>query len=184
MRYDALLVLETERLRLRPITIDDVPDIYAYAKDPQVSRLLVWESPASINETQKVVQQWIANYRANKQAPWGIVDKETNTVIGTIDTRHYDPEEKSAMIGYCLSREYWGKGLMPEALHCVLNYLFTQTDVTEIAATCRVDNPQSQRVLEKVGMHKQPGKKERKKIKGSLVELERFVILKNEWFAD
>ena len=178
MRFDQLPVLETERLILRPVTIQDVSDIFLYAQDPEVSKQLAWEPSASVEETQELVERWIENYQKNEEAPWGIVDKVTSTVIGSIDVRNYDEENRCAELGYCLSRDYWGKGLMGEALKSVIRYLFAKTDITQIAAFVRIDNLQSQHVLEKVGMHKDQSAAKQESMKGKLVSLDRWVIYK------
>ncbi|MGE0206413.1 MAG: GNAT family N-acetyltransferase [Candidatus Babeliales bacterium] len=67
------------------------------------------------------------------------------------------------------------KKLIPEALQAVINYLFSQTETTEIVAFCRVDNPRSQKVLEKCGFIKQGSKQE--EVKGVMAIFDRFVKL-------
>lgn len=177
MQFNALPVLETERLTLRPITMDDALHVFAYARNPEVCRLLIWGPHTSIDETKAVISQWIDNYQDNEPAPWGIIDKKTNTVIGTVEARIYPPERYHAELGYCLSQAYWGKGIMVEAVKKVVEYLFLHTDIIEISAYARIDNTQSQRVLEKVGFHKS-GDKKYEEIKGVVVECEQWKIIK------
>ncbi len=178
MNYSPLPILETEHLILRPITMDDAAAIFAYAQDPKVSRFLSWEPSTSIEQVKETIERWLTHYEENRQAPWGIVDKDSNKVIGTIDVRNHDVDHHTAEIGYCLSQGYWGRGLMVEAIKCVLDYLFAETDIFEISAFVRTDNPQSQRVCEKSGMHKDPGGTKQEYIKGAAVDLERWVIRK------
>lgn len=177
MRFNALPTLETQSLILRAITLDDAPAIFAYAKDPEVCKLLSWHPNKSVQETEEIVQGWLEKYKQNKSAPWGIIDKISNQVIGTIDVRNYNPTHKKAEIGYCLSRDYWGRGLMVQAVRMVVDYLFSHTAIREVNAYCRIDNPQSQRVLEKAGFIKQP-KQKREYIKDRWIELIGYSIRK------
>lgn len=172
--------LKTKRLTLRPITMSDIPDIFAYTKNPEVSKLLEWDPPKHIDDTKEVVTTWLKNHQRNKSAHWAIVDNESNKVIGSIDIRHYDPKAHRAVIGYCLSQEYWGKGLMTEAVKRIIEYIFSETDITQIAASCRTDNPQSQRVLEKSGFRKESSLPEHQQIKGKWVDLDRWRIEKED----
>jgi len=179
MNYSALPILETEHLILRPITLADAEAIFAYAQDPEVSRLLSWDPSTSLEQVKESIEKWRVSYQENKEAPWGIVDKESNRVIGTFDVRHYDAAHHTAEIAYCLAQDFWGRGLMVEAIMRVIDYLFTQTDIFEVSAFVRTDNPQSQRVCEKSGMHQDPNGTKREYIKGASVDLERWVIRKD-----
>lgn len=175
--------LKATRITLRPVTLQDTPDIFSYAKNPAVSRLLAWDPPKHIDETTEIVKTWIKDNQHNKSAHWVIVDNVSNKVIGALNIRHHDPIAHRAVIGYCLSQEYWGKGLMTEAVVRILNYIFSETDITQIAATCRTDNPQSDRVLEKSGFKKNISPTERQSIKEKLVEVARWNIKKKDFYV-
>ena len=178
LRFDALPILKTDHLILRPITMDDAADIFSYASDPEVSKLLIWDASTSIEQTKEIIAEWLSLYAQNKISPWGIVDKKSRKVIGTIEARITHESSTQAELGYCLSRDFWGKGLMGEATLAVINYLFTHTIIDEISAFCRVDNMQSQRVLEKLGMVKDQGNGKRELMKGKWVDLDRWVLRK------
>ena len=83
---------------------------------------------------------------------WAIVEKSTNNVIGSIGVVDFKESVKSAEIGYALSRMYWGRGIMPEALKRVMDFLFDDVGFNRVAACHDTDNPKSGRVMEKVGM--------------------------------
>jgi RimJ/RimL family protein N-acetyltransferase len=92
--------------------------------------------------------------------------KEDGTVIGSISAVKLDENINAAEIGYCLGRAYWGRGIMPEALRAVMDYLFDEAEVNRIAAYHDVNNPRSGRVMQKAGMqyegtHRQAGKNNR-----------------------
>ena len=82
--------------------------------------------------------------------------KETEKAIGNISVVKLNENTEAADIGYCMSRAYWGQGLMPEALISVMDYLFDVAGLNRVAACHDVNNPKSGRVMEKAGM-KQEG---------------------------
>jgi ribosomal-protein-alanine N-acetyltransferase len=181
MNYSALPILETEHLILRPITLADAEDIFAYAQDPEVSRFLPWNAHQTLDDSLEIIHKWLKAYAENRPAPWGIVDKKSHKIIGTIvaDQHHVESVDGSCLcLGYCLSKDFWGRGFMPEAVQKIIEYLFHQTTVKEVVAFVRTDNPQSQRVCEKSGMHKDPNGTKREYIKGASVDLERWLIRK------
>ncbi|MBO7397858.1 MAG: GNAT family N-acetyltransferase, partial [Clostridia bacterium] len=82
--------------------------------------------------------------------------KETGKAIGNISVVKLKENTETADMGYCMSRAYWGKALMPEALRAVMDFLFDAVGVNRVAACHDVNNPKSGRVMEKAGM-KQEG---------------------------
>lgn len=104
-----------------------------------------------------------SEYRVNKfieeKKTFAIVYKENNKVIGSIGVEFYSAEDKLSeffdykgrSIGYVLSKDYWGKGLMPEAVKAVINYLFDVLDYDFLLCSYFDFNHQSKRVQEKCG---------------------------------
>lgn len=77
-------------------------------------------------------------------------------VAGSISTaRKSDVYRRSAEIGYWLGEEYWGKGIMTQAVESICREVFTQTDIVRIVAEVFAYNPASVRVLEKVGFRQE-----------------------------
>jgi RimJ/RimL family protein N-acetyltransferase len=156
--------LETGRLILRRFTVGDAEDMYRnWASDPEVTRYLTWPCHISSKATAELLAAWVEKYAEGDYYNWAIEFKETGTVIGSISVVKLDEIINAAEIGYCLSRAYWGRGIMPEALRAVMDYLFDEAEVNRIAAYHDVNNPKSGRVMQKAGMqyegtHWQAGK--------------------------
>lgn len=150
--YQALPVLETERLRLRPVRTEDAADIYAYTKDEETARYVSWHAHKSLTDSEQFVEHILRQYELGNPAPWAIEDKTSGRVIGTIDFIKVSFEQQQAELGYALSREYWGKGLMPEAAARLVQYGFETLGLERIQARCFVANDGSARVMEKIGM--------------------------------
>lgn len=142
-----MVVLETERLLLRGWEIEDLEDFYEYAKDPEVGPSAGWPP-----HTDKELTQKILNHFIEKEAVYAIVYKETGKVVGSIGMHNDMRRSTNAkMIGYVLSKDYWGLGLMTEAVKIVLDYLFIQKCIDVVACYHFPSNLRSKRVIEKCG---------------------------------
>ena len=148
--------IETHRLVLRPFTIDDADDMFSnWASDPEVTRFLTWPPHSSADVTRLVLGSWVSRYGDGGYFQWAIEWKETGTVIGSIAVVKLEEAIESAEIGYCLGRKFWGRGIMPEALRAVMDFLFDTVGLNRITAGHDVNNPKSGRVMEKAGMRKE-----------------------------
>ena len=145
--------IETDRLILRRFTTDDAEDMYMnWASDPQVTKYLTWPTHGSVEVTRQVLGDWIPRYEDGGYFNWALVLKETGAVIGNIAVVRLDEAVEAAEVGYCLSRAYWGQGIMTEALTAVIHDLFERVRVHRVAAYHDANNPASGRVMEKAGM--------------------------------
>ncbi len=149
--------IETHRLILRRFTLEDAEDMFNnWASDPEVTRFLTWPTHPNVDVTRMVLNSWISRYDDGGFFQWAIEWKETGSVIGNIAVVKLNEQTEAADMGYCMSRAFWGRGIMPEALRAVMDYLFDTVGVSRIAACHDVNNPKSGRVMEKAGM-KQEG---------------------------
>lgn len=143
------MILETQRLLLRPIQNEDALDIFAYSSEPEVGPNAGWKPHETLEETLAVMQ----NLFLQKEDIWGIFHKETQKIIGTIGLVP-DPKRenlRSRMLGYAMSKTFWGQGLMTEAGYTILSYGFMAMNMDLAAAYCYPFNRRSQRVLQKLG---------------------------------
>ena len=150
--YADLPTLETKRMLLRKIKPGDKRDIFEYASDVELTRYTVWYSHRSFAETQAFIDAVLAQYRRHDIAPWGIVDKATGKLIGTAGFISWDAVNAKAEIGYALSRSYWNKGYMTEAVERIVSFGFEHMRLVRIEARCHPANIGSARVMEKCGM--------------------------------
>ena len=112
MRKYRVPLLETERLYLRKWSKKDAADVFEYAKDPAVGPIAGWKPHTSPAESKMIINEVFL-----QKMSWAIEDKESGRVIGSIgfDKDKFRPDIQSREMGYSLSREYWGRGLMTEA---------------------------------------------------------------------
>ena len=143
--------IETERLILRPWKESDVDDFFAYASVPGVGEMAGWPHHQSKEKT----QQTIAMFMRDKDV-LAIELKESNQVIGSLgihenDNDHVGPDYLGREVGYVLSKEYWGRGLVPEAVRGVIDYCFNTLYYDYLLCGHFTWNHQSRRVIEKCG---------------------------------
>lgn len=140
-------VLETERLILRPITMEDKPAIYKWAGDPEVSRYMIYPNYHSEDDA----DVWIESlYIKEKEFDYGFVWKETGELIGSGGL--YGKDGDLWNIGYNLRKDMWGKGIVPEACRKIIEYVREHYKVYAIQGDFAVENDKSRRVMEKLGM--------------------------------
>ena len=145
--------LETERLWLRPWKTDDLEDFYEYARVDGVGQMAGWTPHASIEESKKILTAFIEHKKT-----FALEYKENHKVIGSLGLENliYDLGEPYTSltgreIGYVLSKDYWGRGLMPEAVKRVIQYCFTEENYDFLQCSHSLSNLQSKRVIEKAG---------------------------------
>lgn len=136
--------IETKRLILRPFLASDLEDFYAYAKLEGVGEMAGWNHHKSLDETKEVLDKFIEYGDVV-----AIFHKEDARVIGSLGI--HDDKEKGSHLGYCLSKEYWGQGIMPEAGEALLNEFFNKLGGEAISCGYFNINERSRRVSEKLG---------------------------------
>ncbi len=178
------LPLETERLLLRPFTDDDMEVVHAYATDDGVIRFMNW-GPNSPGQTRTFLRD-AARCVTERQGDLtlAVTVRESGLLAGGISLQLTSEENGEAELGYCLAREYWGKGYATEASARMLTLAFGEWDLHRVIATCRPANRASARVLEKLGMRREGLLRSHLKIRGEWVDSHLYAILENEWSAE
>ena len=143
--------LKTSRLLLRPFELTDAPGVFEYAKDPDWSLFMKVPKPYTYRDAGEfVARAFIADWNTN---PIFAITLNC-TVIGSFDLRA-DLQHGHAEIGYALGRPYWGQGIMAEAGTAVVDWAFASFDLPRIYARTDLENRQSWRVMEKLGMQRE-----------------------------
>lgn len=143
---------ETDRLILRPWSVEDAEACYKYAKDPRVGPIAGWPVHTSVENSREIIAKYLSvpeNY--------AIVLKETGEVIGSIGLHSNDlaSREDEKELGYWIGVPYWGRGLVPEAAREVLRHAYEDLGLARVWCGYYVGNEQSKRVQEKLGFRYQ-----------------------------
>lgn len=174
--------IETERLILRRFRIDDAEDMFKnWASDPEVTKFLTWPTHTGVDISKMVLSDWIPRYEDGGYFNWAMESKETGQVIGNISVVKLWEEIGAAEMGYCMSKAFWGRGLMPEALKAVMDYLFRVARMNRIAACHDVNNPKSGRVMEKAGMKLEGVLRQSGKNNTGVCDVVWHAALRGEW---
>ena len=144
----------SERLILRAFTESDLEDFYKYASVNGVGEMAGWKHHKNIQESAEILDRFI-----NEDKTFAICLKENGKVIGSLGVEKYGLEDKltefdgyrGRELGFVLSKEYWGKGIMPEAVSAVIDYLFNECDLDFLLCGYYNFNSQSKKVQEKCG---------------------------------
>ncbi len=146
---DAWIV--TQRLILRPWRESDLADFYEYAKVDGVGQMAGWLPHKSIEESREILRSFIADRHT-----LALELRESGKVIGSLGLEQLRPdpvggERTGREIGYVLSKDYWGRGLMPEAVKGVISYCFFEKKLDFLVCCHFLRNHRSRRVIEKSG---------------------------------
>ena len=182
--YTYLPLLETQRLRLRKLTMRDAEDIYRYSRDAEVARHVLWDAHRSIGDSRSYLRYMLRRYRNHEPASWGIEWKETGQIIGTIGFMWVQTDNSAAEVGYSLNRDFWNKGIMTEALRAVIAHGFRGMNLNRIEAQHETTNPASCAVMRKCGMVREGTLRQRLYNKGRYVDVELYAILRCDFLKD
>ncbi|BBB89538.1 MAG TPA: GNAT family protein [Methylomusa anaerophila] len=172
--------LETERLLLRKLVIEDAEDIFEYASDDEVTKFMSFDTHKFIEDAKRFINVTLDQYRRDEAGDWGIILKETGKLIGSMGFPWVDKKNSRAEIGYVLGRRYWGKGIMPEAVRRLLEFAFNDMELNRIECVHAVPNEKSGRVMQKAGMTFEGIARERMFAKGKYWDVKQYAILRSD----
>ncbi|SDK93279.1 Protein N-acetyltransferase, RimJ/RimL family [Nocardioides sp. YR527] len=173
--------MTTERLRLRPFTDADAEPLFALQSDEYVLRY--WDSPPWTEPAR--AGQFIARSHAMAEEGSGarLVIERDSTFVGWCTLNSWNPEFRSASLGYCLARAGWGQGIATEAVGALLEWAFDTLDLNRVQAEADTRNAPSARVLEKLGFRLEGTLREDCVVNGDVSDSWVFGLLRREWLA-
>ena len=147
-------MLQTERLTLRRFVESDAEAMFQnWASTAENLTYVTWDPHPDVEVTRNSIRNWVASYANPNYYKWAICLKENSEqVIGDISIVAIDENDSSCEIGYILGKNYWGCGMMTEALKAVLDFCFTQAGFQKTRARYASLNPASGRVMENARM--------------------------------
>ncbi len=179
-------VIETERLVLRAWRDSDAGELFRWASDPFIGPAAGWAPHESVEESRRVIEETLA-----VPETYAICLKENGQLIGTVslmfgEATGVEPPlpEDEAELGYWLGRPFWGHGYMTEAAAALLEHGFLDLGLIAVWGRHYVDNYESRRVMERLGMEldhttlyvERPGT-------GEVVAEDARVIEREDWLA-
>ncbi|QRM88897.1 GNAT family N-acetyltransferase [Lacinutrix sp. WUR7] len=150
--------IETERLLLRELRLTDLEGMFALDSDPDVHKYLGNKPVKSINESKKILESVLTQYKERGIGRFAVIEKSTGDFVGWSGlrlnteynmngfTEYYD-------VGYRLIKRFWGKGYATESGKASVDYAFNVLKLPEIYATTEIGNEASHNALIKIGLH-------------------------------
>ncbi|WP_143319806.1 GNAT family N-acetyltransferase [Clostridium sp. HBUAS56010] len=153
MNHLGTVVLETDRLILRPFQQEDAKDMYNnWASSEAVTKYVTWPAHESMDQTEMILKIWVKNYVDPKCYQWCLEYKENGEAIGSMGVVGMDETIDAVEIGYCIGESYWHRGITTEALRAVVQFLFEKAECNRISARHDTKNPNSGKVMNKAGL--------------------------------
>ena len=179
----ALPTIPTERLVLRPLTVEDAADVQRLAGDPDIAAttiLIPHPYPDGAAE------QWIATharmFALSGALTLGITRRDDGALVGAISLS-VDRKHQRGELGYWIGKPYWNRGYCTEAARAVLDYGFNTLELNRIHAEHFSQNLASGRVLEKIGMRREGVSRQHIMRWGRFVDAVLYGILRSEYDA-
>lgn len=143
------LPLDTERLRLRPATLDDLDAWHAISRDAEAA----WygEPQSSLEDSRTSLEKRIDHQDRHGFSLWAVELKDTGAVVGVAGLVHLQ-DGPEIEVGYRFLRNFWGSGYATEAARAALAFGFDELGLERIVAVTLPDNRASRRVMEKCGL--------------------------------
>ena len=178
------VTIRTARLLLRPWRESDLADFYAYASVDGVGQMAGWAPHESMEKSREILDRFIAGKKT-------FAIELDGHVVGSLGIEEYNAEKLTDLaplrcreLGFVLAKEHWGKGLMPEAVRAVIDYLFREVGLDAITCAHYDWNLQSARVQEKCGFRPYREGTQESRIDGSLQHLKINLLRREEYLKN
>jgi RimJ/RimL family protein N-acetyltransferase len=184
---DDVFILGSQRLWLRWPRLSDAADIAAFAGDKAVSDMTAsWPHPLPDGEVEKRIAQYrLFNLNGNAMVfvvtPWDQPDRAIGTAGAHFKDAHSKEESDTFTLGYMLHQDFWGQGLMSEAVGIVIDTAFRLTAARAADAGVRPINRASSRILEKHGFAQTGRLTMDVPARGTTEEVDQFRLERSQW---
>lgn len=182
MKLIGTKVLETKRLLLRPFRVSDAENMYKnWASDEEVVKFLTWPPHESAKATRALLVLWEEESKAPGTYQWCIELKSIGEAIGSIGAVHIFEHINAVEVGYCIGKNFWGQGIMTEALTAIRDYFFAEVEVGRLEARHDTKNPGSGKVMEKCGFTFEGIRRQGGKNNTGICDLACYGLLRDDW---
>ena len=181
--FETFPVLETRRLILRELNPADAEELFNIFSDNKLTEFYDLDTFTSLAQAEKLIERHSDRFANKSGLRWGIVRKESNSVIGTCGLNLHR-HSVSGEIGYELARQYWRRGIMTEALRSVIDFGFEMQGLNRIQALVIIGNTASENLLLKLGFQEEGLLRDYGFFKGEFHDLTCFSILRKDWHVN
>jgi ribosomal-protein-alanine N-acetyltransferase len=183
MRHLGTKEIETKHLLLRKFVLSDAEFVYKnWAKDKNVTKYLTWEPHPDVDNTKRILENWISNYSKNDFYQWAIILKEINEPIGSISVVQQRDDIKMVHIGYCIGEKWWHQGITSEALFSLIKFFFEEVGLNRVESRHDPNNQNSGKVMLKCGMKYEGTMRQADINNQGICDFSEYGILAEEYF--
>jgi [ribosomal protein S5]-alanine N-acetyltransferase len=181
LQHKGTVTLITERLNLRKFHTDDAEAMFNnWSSDSEVAKYMRWNPHNTVDETKDILRNRIERYNNLNTYHWAIVLTERDMLIGNIVLMISNENDMCGEVAYCISREYWGKGIITEALTTVLDFGLKEVNFNRIEAYHAIANPGSGKVMQKAGMKYEGRMRQKYKSHVGFEDCDLYAILRED----
>jgi aminoglycoside 6'-N-acetyltransferase len=186
----ATLIIETERLILRPMRMDDVEDLLEYQSQPDIVRYIPWPERTR-EQVVEAAEKLLATGKLDIKEEgdflvlvWEIKAGEfKGKVIGQSNLGLESSRDSCADIGWVTHQDFQRQGYAFEATHALMDYAFKNLPIRRLIANIDTRNPESAAMATKLGMRREGEFIDAEMFKGALCSMWLYAILKHEFTA-
>lgn len=175
--FETFPELETERLKLRQLSISDAKEFQKLRSNPLVMQFMDSPMHVKLIDSEKFIQENIDMYANKKGLFWALTDKNTDQYLGDFSFWQIDHKNHRAEIGYTLNPNNWNKGVMTEAIEAIINFGFEQLNLHSIEANINPSNIASRQLLLKQNFTKEAYFKENYFFDGKYLDSEIYSLV-------
>lgn len=178
------LPIVTERLVLRLFSMDDLDDVWAYMRLPEVGRHMLWAA-RDREESREALTRMVAETGLENDGDYlTLAVTQEGAVLGHVELGLVSAENEQGEIGYVFHPRYQGKGFATEAAREMLRLGFAEMDLHRIVGRCSALNTASANLMTRLGMRQEAHFLDCRKVNGEWREEMIFAMLDREWSAE
>ena len=162
--------------------MEDAPALYGYLSDPMVTALTSYPE-MSMSMIEGMIERYGSRWAAGELSKWGIALEDGDQVVGLCGFNDWSKVHRWAEIGFDLAYAQWGRGLMRQAVHAVLEWTYQQDQLDRIHAFVRVDNQRSQGLLERCRFVREGCLRSFRVCRGRAHDFYIYGLLREDWSA-
>lgn len=177
----AFPTIATARLSLRELAPADAAVLHECWSDKAVTEYMVLDAFTNVETSARMIGLLAGLAGTEAGIRWAIALKDCGKVIGTCGFHNVKAEHSRAEMGYEMGKEYWGRGLMAEALQAILRHGYEVMNLNRVEAFVNVGNSRSVRVLERLGFKLDGTLREYEYARGRFVDQHCFSLLRGDF---
>lgn len=178
--YASLETLKTDRLHVRKLKPSDVEAIFGIFSDPEVTKYWDIEQMTDQSQAEDFIRETQRGFQDHTLLEWGIIETQSERLIGTCAYADWDQAHERAEIGFALHKNFWGRGLMKEFLAVFIPFGFSKMGLHRIEADVDPRNQASIKLLEYFGFKKEGYLRERYLVNGEREDTIYYGLLRSD----